>query len=138
MLGKSSAPCPCPFANLSISCKDLVSQNTLLHNHLESVSTQAAKIRDAANSSSTTPGEGDPSDSKLAELRSVVGWLRKEKEIVELQLELSKQETARLKTQVDHLSQNLNQARASLSEVRCFSSWNSFSLTQRTGARTRH
>jgi nucleoprotein TPR len=96
-----------------------VAQNTLLHNHLESVSTQAARIRDAAASSSTTPGEEDSSDGKLAELRSVVGWLRKEKEIVELQLELSKQETVRLKTQVDHLSQSLDQARASLSEVQC-------------------
>lgn len=96
-----------------------MAQNTLLHNHLESVSTQAARIRDAAASSSTTPGEGDSSDGKLAELRSVVGWLRKEKEIVELQLELSKQETVRLKTQVDHLSQSLDQARASLSEVQC-------------------
>ncbi|KAF9651639.1 hypothetical protein BDM02DRAFT_3184386 [Thelephora ganbajun] len=103
---------------LNVRRKDLVAQNTLLHNHLESVSTQAAKIRDAANSSSTTPGEGESSDSKLTELRSVVGWLRKEKEIVELQLELSKQETARLKTQVDHLSQSLDQARTSLSEER--------------------
>lgn len=85
-----------------------------------------------------TPGEeGDPSDNKLAELRSVVGWLRKEKEIVELQLELGKQETARLKTQVEHLSQNLDQARASLSEVQYFSSWNTFALTRLSGAGAR-
>jgi len=127
------APCPCSSADLSVSCKDLVAQNTLLHTHLESVSTQAAKIRDAANCSSTTPGEGESSDSKLAELRSVVGWLRKEKEIVELQLELGKQESARLKAQVDHLSQSLDQARASLSEVQPFSSLNKFALTRRIG-----
>lgn len=131
MFGKSPDPLSYQCADLSISCKDLVAQNTLLHNHLESVSTQAAKIRDVANSSSTTPGEGegDSSDGKLAELRSVVGWLRKEKEIVELQLELGKQETARLKTQVDHLYQSLDQARASLAEVQYFSLWNSFALT---------
>ena len=104
-------------------CKDLVSQNTLLHNHLDSVSSQAAKIRDAAGSSVAMPSDTDgdsseASDTKLSELRSVVSWLRKEKEIVELQLELSKQETARLKTQVDHLSQSLDQTRAALSEVR--------------------
>jgi len=74
-------------------------------------------------------GEGDSPDSKLSELRSVVGWLRKEKEIVELQLELGKQETARLKTQVDHLSQSLDQARATLSEVQHFNLWNSPGLT---------
>lgn len=79
-------------------------------------------------------GEGDSPDNKLSELRSVVGWLRKEKEIVELQLELGKQETARLKTQVDHLSQSLDQARATLSEVQHFSLWNSPALIQHTGA----
>ena len=140
MLGELSDSFSYRFANLVISCKDLVAQNTLLHNHLESVSSQAARIRDVANTSSTTPGEGegDSSDSKLAELRSVVGWLRKEKEIVELQLELSKQETTRLKTQVDHLYQSLDQARASLAEVQCFSLWNSPALTRWTGAGARH
>ena len=116
---------------------DLVSQNTVLHNHLESVSTQAAKIRDAANTSSTTPeGEVEASDSNLAELRSVVGWLRKEKEIVELQLELSKQETARFKAQADHLSQSLQQTQASLSEVQHFSPRVPFILTLCTGEGT--
>lgn len=108
--------CPYQSADFSTSCKDLVSQNILLHNHLESISIQAAKIRDAANTS-TTLGEGEASDNNLAELRSVVGWLRKEKEIVELQLELSKKEAARLKAQVDHVSQSLRQAQATLSEV---------------------
>lgn len=113
-----------PLSESLSRCKDLVSQNTLLHNHLESVSSQAAKIRDAANSSTSAPAEteGDSSDDseKMSELRSVVAWLRKEKDIVELQLELSKQETARLKTQVDHLTQSLNQTRATLSEVCTF------------------
>jgi nucleoprotein TPR len=89
---------------------------------LESVSSQAAKIRDAASSSASTVVEVDEDsaedpDTKLSELRSVVAWLRKEKDIVELQLELSKQETVRLKTQVDHLSLSLDQTRATLSEV---------------------
>jgi nucleoprotein TPR len=56
-------------------------------------------------------------DTKLSELRSVVAYLRKEKEIVDLQLELSKQENARLKAQIDHLSQSLDDTRATLSEV---------------------
>ena len=56
-------------------------------------------------------------DTKLSELRSVVAYLRKEKEIVDLQLELSKQENVRLKTQVNHLSQNLDETRTALTEV---------------------
>lgn len=64
--------------------------------------------------------EGDSVDNeaaKLTELRSVVSYLRKEKEIVDLQLELSKQENARLKTQIEHLSQSLQEARTTISEV---------------------
>lgn len=101
------------------SCHDLSSQNALLHQHLESVSSQAARIRQAADSSSS-PLENDVSDdtdTKLSELRSVVTYLRKEKEIVDLQLELSKQENTRLKTQIEHLSQSLQEARTTLSEV---------------------
>jgi chromosome segregation ATPase len=61
---------------------------------------------------------GDDVDTKLSELRSVVAYLRKEKEIVDLQLELSKQENGRLKAQIDHLSQNLEETRTALSEAR--------------------
>lgn len=103
-----------------VRCKDLAAQNSLLHQHLESVSTQAARIRQAADSSALVVGEGegnDDADTKLSELRSVVAYLRKEKEIVDLQLELSKQENLRLKSQIDHVSQNLEETRKMLSEV---------------------
>lgn len=102
-------------------CKDLSQQNNLLHQHLESVSSQAARIRQAADSqSNVSPAEGDASDdvdTKLSELRSVVTYLRKEKEIVDLQLELSKQENTRLKTQIEHLSHTLDETRKTLSEA---------------------
>ncbi|KAK2465728.1 hypothetical protein APHAL10511_002272 [Amanita phalloides] len=106
------------IADLNTRCKDLSDQNKLLHQHLESVSSQAARIRQAADSSASTQVEGDPSEDKFVELRQVVQYLRKEKEIVDLQLELSKQENARFKGQVDHLSHALDVARATLSEER--------------------
>ncbi|KAF4577004.1 hypothetical protein EYR36_004990 [Pleurotus pulmonarius] len=107
-------------ASLKARCEDLSSQNTILHQHLESVSSQAARIRQTADAApASSDGEaGDDADAKLSELRSVVAYLRKEKEIVDLQLELSKQENARLKTQIDHLSQNLDETRKTLSEER--------------------
>ena len=101
-------------------CKDLNDQNSLLHQHLESVSTHAARIKQAASSTAAESGEAeatDDADTKVTELRSLVTYLRKEKEIIELQLELSKQENTRLKTQIDHLSQNLDDTRRALSEV---------------------
>ncbi|KAF9242663.1 hypothetical protein BU15DRAFT_72775 [Melanogaster broomeanus] len=109
-------------ADLNARCKDLAAQNALLYQHLESVSSQAARIRQVADSSAESmPGDVDTSsdtDKKLSELRSVVAYLRKEKEIVDLQLELSKQENVRLKSQIDHLTQNLQEARTTLSEER--------------------
>ncbi|KAI9059234.1 hypothetical protein FKP32DRAFT_1606262 [Trametes sanguinea] len=107
--------------DLKTRLKDLSDQNNLLHQHLESVSTHAARIKQAASTTTAETGETEPTDdadTKLTELRSLVTYLRKEKEIIELQLELSKQENARLKTQVDHLSQNLDETRRALSEER--------------------
>ncbi|KAJ3573187.1 hypothetical protein NP233_g2600 [Leucocoprinus birnbaumii] len=73
------------IADLNARAKDLASQNDILHQHLESVSTQAARIRQAAGSTSeaqaTETEGGEDSDAKLAELRSVVSWLRREKGI---------------------------------------------------------
>ena len=106
---------------MECSCKDLSAQNALLHQHLETVSTQATRIRQAADSSATegTAGDADGGDvdTKVSELRSVVAYLRKEKEIVDLQLELSKQENVRLKAQIEHLTQSLQETRATLAEV---------------------
>lgn len=101
--------------------KDLSSQNNILHQHLESVSTQAARIRQAAGAASeaqATETEGtEDTDAKLAELRSVVSWLRREKGIVDLQLQLSSDENARFKRQIEHLSKSLQETQAMLSEV---------------------
>jgi nucleoprotein TPR len=108
-------------SDLNARCKELSSQNSILHNHLESVSTQAARIQSASVSAVPQVGEGDASDdvnTKLSELRSVVAYLRKEKEIVDLQLELSKQENVRLKSQIEHLTQTLEEVRTNLSEER--------------------
>ncbi|KAJ3814062.1 hypothetical protein F5876DRAFT_73301 [Lentinula aff. lateritia] len=102
-------------------CNDLTEQNNVLHHHLETISSQAARIRQAAETTTSTSSEADANDSsdvKLSEMRSVVAYLRKEKEIVDLQLDLSKQENTRLKSQIDHLYQNLNETRQTLSEER--------------------
>ncbi|KAF9077487.1 hypothetical protein BDP27DRAFT_1397327 [Rhodocollybia butyracea] len=101
---------------------DLVEQNNVLHKHLESVSSQAAQIRQAAESTTSIVAhdsdENANADTKLSELRSVVAYLRKEKEIVDLQLELSKQENIRLRSQIDHLQHTLTETRRTLSEER--------------------
>ena len=92
----------------------------MLHQHLESVSTQAVRIRQAAESGVKEISDGQETkeaEGKLAELRSVVAYLRKEKDIVDLQLELSKQESARLRAQTEQLSRSLDETRLTLSTV---------------------
>jgi nucleoprotein TPR len=66
----------------------------VLHQPLE-----AARIRQATDFSIGTPSKGELADgSKLSERRAVINYPCKEKEIVDMQLELCKQENARLKT----------------------------------------
>ncbi|PBK97398.1 hypothetical protein ARMGADRAFT_637587 [Armillaria gallica] len=101
----------------------LTEHNKLLHAHLDDVSSQATRIKQAATSSDAPAGEGEGEgaigdDAKLSELRSLVGYLRKDKNISELQLDLCKQENLRLSKQVDHLTETLNETRATLSEER--------------------
>jgi nucleoprotein TPR len=103
------------------SCTDLTAQNSLLHQHLESVTSQAARIRQTADSTSTSVAGSDgteDTEARVADLQSIVSYLRKEKEIVDLQLDLSKGECARLKSHLQHAEQSLNEVRNQLSEVR--------------------
>ncbi|KAH9953818.1 hypothetical protein BC827DRAFT_1159057 [Russula dissimulans] len=81
------------IADLAARCKALTEQNDVLHKHLDNVSSQAARIRQTA-------------------------YLRKEKEIVDMQLELGKQENGRLKTQIGYLTRDLEDTRATLSDER--------------------
>ncbi|KAH9961807.1 TPR/MLP1/MLP2-like protein-domain-containing protein [Russula dissimulans] len=110
------------IADLAARCKALTEQNDVLHKHLDNVSSQVARIRQTADLIVGTPGEGentDETDSKLSELRAVINYLRKEKEIVDtMQLELGKQENGRLKTQIGHLTRDLEDTRATLSDER--------------------
>ncbi|KAG9002479.1 hypothetical protein FRB94_003839 [Tulasnella sp. JGI-2019a] len=99
---------------------DMSNQNAILHKHLESVSSQAAAIRQAADQSTLLAAGSQPEDADVAlnELRSVVAYLRKEKEIVDLHLDLNRQESMRLRSQVEHLTKNIEETRAQLTAER--------------------
>ncbi|KAH8990434.1 hypothetical protein EDB86DRAFT_3080419 [Lactarius hatsudake] len=88
------------IADLAARCKALTEQNNVLHQHLDNAIPLTAP------------------EAKLSELRAVINYLRKEKEIVDMQLELGKQENARLKTQIGHVTRDLEDTRATLSDER--------------------
>ncbi|KAG0230395.1 hypothetical protein BGX31_005854 [Mortierella sp. GBA43] len=112
-------------------CKELEEQNGMLHRHLEDVSAQALSIQQRANapvSSSEnadgTPAEGEgaaprgTAEHQLAELRDVIRFVRREKEILQCQHELNLQESRRLKQQLEQTNRSLEETRAMLMDER--------------------
>ncbi|KAF9922276.1 hypothetical protein FBU30_007622 [Linnemannia zychae] len=110
-------------------CTELKDQNEKLHRHLEDVSAQALSIQQRASAqvSSEETGEGtaesnsaakDTPERQLAELRDVIRYVRREKEILECQHELNLQESRRLKQQLDQTNKSLDETRALLLEER--------------------
>ncbi|EGX50968.1 hypothetical protein AOL_s00054g704 [Orbilia oligospora ATCC 24927] len=98
-------------------CDDLVKQNKLVHDQFEVVSQQ---IADLQKDRERAIGElaVATSDQSLEELRAVITYLRREKEIVDVQLELQTQEAKRIKVQLDHTRKQLDEVRVTLSEER--------------------
>lgn len=94
-------------------------QNKLLHQQLESVSGQIAALRqkrmsgieeDDGTTESSVPGNDT--------MQELVRYLRREKEIVDVQWELSSQEAKRLRQQLEHTQSQLDEARLKLNQQR--------------------
>ncbi|KAG8714068.1 hypothetical protein FRC11_010010 [Ceratobasidium sp. 423] len=111
----------------------LQQQNALLHSQLEDVNTQAAKIRQtataAAESLAIDSGDSD-ADSKMQQLREVIAFVRKEKEIVDLQLHLAQVDNTRVKSENERLTTALDETRATLLKERAQAAEASVSSTQ--------
>ncbi|KAK0553493.1 Protein mlp1 [Tilletia horrida] len=105
---------------LKKNIEDLKKQNSLLHDALESANEQATKLRQAHAESRSDNFDPDQSVSAIppTELNEVVRFLRKEKEIVDVQLELSRQEAARLRQSLDHANAAIDKLRSELAEER--------------------
>ena len=102
--------------DLAKRIKDLNEQNSVLHNSLESLTSQASAIQSRAEQS--TDGDTSLSASPVEELREVIKYLRREKEIAELQMDLNKQESARFRQALEHSNQSLAEIQRQLSEER--------------------
>lgn len=93
-------------------------QNNRLHQQLEHLSSQISNLQNR-----TSIGESNyPDDDSLApdfeSLQEVIKYLRREKEIVDVQLELSTQEAKRLKQQLDYMQSQLDDTRLKLNQQR--------------------
>ncbi|KAI9858209.1 MAG: hypothetical protein M1813_007858 [Trichoglossum hirsutum] len=103
---------------------DLISQNKLLHQQLEAFGSQVAALQQSRATHVDMEGEETPSgtpsgkDNSVDDFREIIRYLRREKEIVDVQYELSIQESKRLKKQLDHTQSQLDEARLKLEQER--------------------
>ncbi|KAH0556454.1 hypothetical protein GP486_005636 [Trichoglossum hirsutum] len=103
---------------------DLISQNKLLHQQLEAFGSQVAALQQSRATHVDVEGDDIPSgtpsgkDSSVDDFREIIRYLRREKEIVDVQYELSIQESKRLKKRLDHTQSQLDEARLKLEQER--------------------
>ncbi|KAL8695133.1 MAG: hypothetical protein Q9218_000301 [Villophora microphyllina] len=106
------------ITNLTEGKQNLSRQNDRLHQQLETLGSQIAKFQKRP-SSDDADQRGDTSiSSGLDNLQEVIKYLRREKEIVDVQLELTSQEMKSLKQQLDYTQSQLDETRLKLNQQR--------------------
>ena len=101
---------------------DVNAQNKLLHQQLDSVGAQILALQQSrsslAEAEAGSPALDSTSDRTADGLRELNTFLRREKEIVEVQYELKVQEAKRLKQQLDYTQSQLDESRLKLDQER--------------------
>ncbi|KAK2737652.1 hypothetical protein FQN57_007459 [Myotisia sp. PD_48] len=98
--------------------EEMMNQNSLLHGQLETITRQISALK---RDRTATAEEGEDSysaDADLEGLQEVIKYLRREKEIVDVQYHLSTQESKRLRQQLDYTQSQLEETRLKLEQQR--------------------
>lgn len=112
----------------SIRCVDLTSQNGVLHDHLENFGNiQTARLQNTQSSEENSKDQ-DSVETSDDQLKEVIRYLRREKDIGDLQLEFTKQELTRVRQQYEFTNKTLEEVRNSLTEVCRFLVYSCFIL----------
>ncbi|KAJ6090227.1 hypothetical protein N7486_009042 [Penicillium sp. IBT 16267x] len=99
--------------------EEVLHQNSVLHTQLENISAQIGALqRDRAYVPEDDENEEGQSAPNLEGLQEVIKFLRREKEIVEVQYHLSTQEGKRLRQQLDYTQSQLDETRLKLEQQR--------------------
>lgn len=104
--------------NVKVGKENLQVQNNRLHQQLENLSDQVSSLHKNASSGEKDDFVDDVPKSDTDNLQEVIKYLRREKEIVDVQLELSTQEAKRLKQQLDYIQSQLDETRLKLNQQR--------------------
>ena len=112
------------MAELTARREDVNAQNKLLHQQLEGLTSQVAALQQSRGGEADGDGGLSPVDvgDALEGLRELNGYLRREKEILEVQYDLKSQESKRLHQQVEYVQSQLDEARLKLDQERAQSS----------------
>ena len=102
---------------------DVNAQNKILHQQLESVGAQISALQQSRALFADTPDAGTPAAETIPDrtadgLRELNTFLRREKEIVEVQYELKIQEARRLQQQLEYAQSQLDESRLKLDQER--------------------
>ncbi|KAL9104178.1 MAG: hypothetical protein Q9163_000830 [Psora crenata] len=102
------------IAELKTARQELKVQNDHLHQQLEAL----ANVKKLASNGGDQVFEEGPKLPGLENLQEVIKYLRREKEILEVQVELSSGEAKRLKQQLDYTVSQLDDTRLKLNQQR--------------------
>lgn len=102
---------------------DVNAQNKLLQQQLENLGTQISALQQNRSSAADVAEAGSPGgeatyDRTADGLRELNSFLRREKEIVEVQYELKVQESKRLQQQLDYTQSQLDESKLKLDQER--------------------
>ncbi|CAL3969160.1 unnamed protein product [Diplocarpon coronariae] len=97
---------------------DLNSQNKLLHQQLEDFGAQITGLQQSRSADIGSPAVESTGDRNVDGLRELNTFLRREKEIVEVQYEMKVQEAKRLQQQLDYAQSQLDESRLKLDQER--------------------
>ncbi|KAJ5138371.1 uncharacterized protein N7515_003219 [Penicillium bovifimosum] len=98
--------------------EEVLRQNSVLHTQLENITSQISSLQRDRMNLPDEEQEGDQAAPNLEGLQEVIKFLRREKEIVEVQYHLSTQESKRLNQQLDYTQSQLDETRLKLEQQR--------------------
>jgi nucleoprotein TPR len=98
--------------------EEVIRQNSVLHTQLENITSQISTLQRDRMNVSDDEQEGEQAAPNLEGLQEVIKFLRREKEIVEVQYHLSTQENKRLNQQLDYTQSQLDESRLKLEQQR--------------------
>ena len=106
------------LADLKKRREDVVQQNDLLHKQLQGLTQQISALQKDRATLNEANESGTSNNADLDNLQEVIKYLRREKEIVDVQYHLSQQEAKRLRQQFDFTQSQLDETRLKLDQQR--------------------